>query len=464
MKRQHIAGIYASPETFGGQTLTVCGWARTIRDMKNFGFIELNDGSCFKSLQVVLERGKLENYDEVARQNVGAAFIVHGELVLTPDAKQPFELKADSVTVEGASAPDYPLQKKRHSVEFLRTIQHLRPRTNLFSATFRVRSAAAYAVHEFFQSRGFVYVHTPIITGSDCEGAGEMFQVTTLDLNNVPKTPEGQVDYSQDFFGKKTSLTVSGQLNAENFAMAFGDVYTFGPTFRAENSNTQRHAAEFWMIEPEMAFCDLAGDMDVAEAMIKHIITRVLERCPDEINFFNSFVDKGLKARLEHVATSDFARVSYTEAVEILKKHNDRFEYRVDWGTDLQTEHERYLTEQIYQRPVFVTDYPKEIKAFYMRLNDDGKTVAAADCLVPGIGEIIGGSQREERLEVLEARIRELGMKPEDYWWYCDLRRYGSCRHAGFGLGFERMVMYLTGVSNIRDVELHPRTVGNAEF
>ena len=464
MKRQHIAGIYASPETFGGQTLTVCGWARTIRDMKNFGFIELNDGSCFKSLQVVLERGKLENYDEVARQNVGAAFIVHGELVLTPDAKQPFELKADSVTVEGVSAPDYPLQKKRHSVEFLRTIQHLRPRTNLFSATFRVRSVAAQAVHTFFQDRGFVYVQTPIITGSDCEGAGEMFRVTTLDLDNLPHTADGKVDFSKDFFGKSTNLTVSGQLNAENFALAFGDVYTFGPTFRAENSNTQRHAAEFWMIEPEMAFCDLAGDMDVAEAMIKHIITRVLERCPDEINFFNSFVDKDLKARLEHVATSDFARVSYTEAVEILKKHNDRFEYRVDWGTDLQTEHERYLTEQIYQRPVFVTDYPKEIKAFYMRLNDDGKTVAAADCLVPGIGEIIGGSQREERLEVLEARIRELGMKPEDYWWYCDLRRYGSCRHAGFGLGFERMVMYLTGVSNIRDVELHPRTVGNAEF
>ena len=464
MKRQHIAGIYASPETFGGQTMTVCGWARTIRDMKNFGFIELNDGSCFKSLQVVLERGKLENYDEIARQNVGAAFIVHGELVLTPDAKQPFELKADSVTVEGVSAPDYPLQKKRHSVEFLRTIQHLRPRTNLFSATFRVRSVAAQAVHTFFQDRGFVYVQTPIITGSDCEGAGEMFRVTTLDLDNLPRTADGKVDFSKDFFGKSTNLTVSGQLNAENFALAFGDVYTFGPTFRAENSNTQRHAAEFWMIEPEMAFCDLAGDMDVAEAMIKHIITRVLERCPDEINFFNSFVDKGLKARLAHVATSDFARVIYTEAVEILKKHNDKFEYRVDWGTDLQTEHERYLTEQIYQRPVFVTDYPKEIKAFYMRLNDDGKTVAAADCLVPGIGEIIGGSQREERLEVLEARIRELGMKPEDYWWYCDLRRYGSCRHAGFGLGFERMVMYLTGVSNIRDVELHPRTVGNAEF
>ena len=464
MDRMKIAAIFADQEQLGGKEITVCGWARTIRDMKTFGFIELNDGSCFRNLQVVMSADELRNYKEIASQNVGAALIVRGTVVLTPEAKQPLELKAAEIAVEGRSTPDYPLQKKRHSVEFLRTIQHLRPRTNLFSATFRVRSAAAYAVHEFFQSRGFVYVHTPIITGSDCEGAGEMFQVTTLDLNNVPKTPEGQVDYSQDFFGKKTSLTVSGQLNAENFAMAFGDVYTFGPTFRAENSNTQRHAAEFWMIEPEMAFCDLAGDMDVAEAMIKHIITRVLERCPDEINFFNSFVDKGLKARLEHVATSDFARVSYTEAVEILKKHNDKFEYRVDWGTDLQTEHERYLTEQIYQRPVFVTDYPKEIKAFYMRLNDDGRTVAAADCLVPGIGEIIGGSQREERLDMLEARIRELGMKPEDYWWYCDLRRYGSCRHAGFGLGFERMVMYLTGVSNIRDVELHPRTVGSAEF
>ena len=464
MSYTKIAAIYADSEALSGQTVTVGGWARTIRDMKTFGFIELNDGSCFRNLQVVMDAGTLENYKEIAGQNVGAALIVTGTVVLTPEAKQPLEVKATSIAVEGVSSPDYPLQKKRHSVEFLRTIQHLRPRTNLFSATFRVRSAAAYAVHEFFQSRGFVYVHTPIITGSDCEGAGEMFQVTTLDLNNVPKTPEGQVDYSQDFFGKKTSLTVSGQLNAENFAMAFGDVYTFGPTFRAENSNTQRHAAEFWMIEPEMAFCELAGDMDVAEAMIKHIITRVLERCPDEINFFNSFVDKGLKARLEHVATSDFARVSYTEAVEILKKHNDRFEYRVDWGTDLQTEHERYLTEQIYQRPVFVTDYPKEIKAFYMRLNDDGKTVAAADCLVPGIGEIIGGSQREERLDVLEARIKELGMKTEDYWWYLDLRRYGSCRHAGFGLGFERLVMYLTGVANIRDVLPHPRTVGNAEF
>ena len=464
MDRMKIAAIFADQEQLGGKEITVCGWARTIRDMKTFGFIELNDGSCFRNLQVVMSADELHNYKEIASQNVGAALIVRGTVVLTPEAKQPLELKAAEIAVEGRSTPDYPLQKKRHSVEFLRTIQHLRPRTNLFSATFRVRSAAAYAVHEFFQDRGFVYVHTPIITASDCEGAGEMFRVTTLDMENPPRTEDGKVDYSQDFFGKPANLTVSGQLNAENFAMAFGDVYTFGPTFRAENSNTQRHAAEFWMIEPEMAFCDLAGDMDVAEAMIKHIITRVLERCPDEINFFNSFVDKGLKARLEHVATSDFARVSYTEAVEILKKHNDRFEYRVDWGTDLQTEHERYLTEQIYQRPVFVTDYPKEIKAFYMRLNDDGKTVAAADCLVPGIGEIIGGSQREERLDMLEARIRELGMKPEDYWWYCDLRRYGSCRHAGFGLGFERMVMYLTGVSNIRDVELHPRTVGNAEF
>ena len=464
MERMKIAAIFADQESLGGKEVTVCGWARTIRDMKTFGFIELNDGSCFKNLQVVMSAEELNNYKEIAAQNVGASLIVRGTVVLTPDAKQPLEVKAHTIEVERKSTPDYPLQKKRHSVEFLRTIQHLRPRTNLFSATFRVRSAAAYAVHEFFQSRGFVYVQTPIITGSDCEGAGEMFQVTTLDLNNVPKTEDGQVDYSQDFFGKKTSLTVSGQLNAENFAMAFGDVYTFGPTFRAENSNTQRHAAEFWMIEPEMAFCDLAGDMDVAEAMIKHIIRRVLERCPDVIDFFNSFVDKGLKERLEHVASSDFGRVSYTDAVEILKKNNDKFDYKVEWGTDLQTEHERYLTEQVFKKPVFVTDYPKEIKAFYMRLNDDGRTVAAADCLVPGIGEIIGGSQREERLDLLESRIRELGMKPEDYWWYCDLRRYGSCRHAGFGLGFERMVMYLTGVSNIRDVELHPRTVGSADF
>ena len=464
MKRQKISGIFADAEALGGQSMTVCGWVRTVRDMKNFGFIELNDGSCFKSLQVVFERSSLNNYEEIAKQNVGAALIVHGTLVLTPEAKQPFELKADEITVEGASTPDYPLQKKRHSVEFLRTIQHLRPRTNLFSATFRVRSVAAQAVHEFFQQRGFVYVNTPIITGSDCEGAGEMFQVTTLDLENPPRTPDGKVDYSKDFFGKKTSLTVSGQLNAENFAMAFGDVYTFGPTFRAENSNTARHAAEFWMIEPEMAFCDLDGDMEVAEAMIKHIIRRVMERCPDDLAFFNSFVDKGLLERLQHVAESDFGRVTYTEAVKLLKESGQKFDYPVEWGIDLQTEHERYLTEQIFKRPVFVTDYPQEIKAFYMRLNDDGKTVAAADCLVPGIGEIIGGSQREERIELLEKRIRELGMNPEDYWWYCDLRRYGSCRHAGFGLGFERMVMYLTGIGNIRDVELHPRTVGNADF
>ncbi len=458
-----VRSLFKETDAYAGKQIKVGGWVRNLRASKNFGFINLSDGTFFSQVQVVYG-SELANFTEISKLNIGAAVIVTGTLVLTPDAKQPFELQASEVFVEGPSTPDYPIQPKRHSMEYLRTVTHLRPRTNTFQAVFRVRSLIAYAIHKFFQERYFVYVHTPLITGSDCEGAGEMFQVTTLDLNNVPKTADGQVDYSQDFFGKKTSLTVSGQLNAENFAMAFGDVYTFGPTFRAENSNTQRHAAEFWMIEPEMAFCDLAGDMDVAEAMIKHIITRVLERCPDEINFFNSFVDKGLKARLEHVATSDFARVSYTEAVEILKKHNDKFEYRVDWGTDLQTEHERYLTEQIYQRPVFVTDYPKEIKAFYMRLNDDGKTVAAADCLVPGIGEIIGGSQREERLDMLEARIRELGMKPEDYWWYCDLRRYGSCRHAGFGLGFERMVMYLTGVSNIRDVELHPRTVGNAEF
>ena len=464
MSYTKIAAIYADSETLSGQTVTVGGWVRTIRDMKQFGFLELNDGSCFKNLQVVMDAGVLSNYAEIAAQNVGAALVVTGAVVLTPGAKQPLELKAASIEVEGASTPDYPLQKKRHSPEFLRTIQHLRPRTNLFSAAFRVRSAAAFAIHQLFQDRGFVYVHTPIITASDCEGAGEMFRVTTLDPKNPPLTEDGQVDFSQDFFGKPANLTVSGQLNAENFAMAFGDVYTFGPTFRAENSNTQRHAAEFWMIEPEMAFCDLKGDMDVAEAMIKYVLRYVMNKCPDELSFFNSFVDKGLLERLEHVASSDFGRVSYTEAVEILSKNNDQFDYQVFWGCDLQTEHERYLTEQVYQKPVFVTDYPKEIKAFYMRLNDDNKTVAATDCLVPGIGEIIGGSQREERLEVLERRIQELGMKPEDYWWYCDLRRYGSCRHAGFGLGFERLVMYLTGISNIRDVLPHPRTVGNAEF
>ena len=464
MNRQRIAGIFADPQAFDGRELTVCGWARTTRDMKNFGFIELNDGSTVKSLQVVMERDKLSNYDEIARQNVGAAFIVKGILVLTPEAKQPFELKATEIAVEGVSAPDYPLQKKRHSVEFLRTIQHLRPRTNLFNATFRVRSVAAQAVHEFFKKRGFVYVNTPIITGSDAEGAGEMFRVTTLDLENLPRTEDGKVDYSKDFFGKSTNLTVSGQLNAENFALAFGDVYTFGPTFRAENSNTQRHAAEFWMIEPEMAFADLDDDLECMESMVKYIINTVLHRCPNEMQFFNSFVDKGLLDRLHNVVDNEFGRITYTEAIDKLLQSGKKFDYPVKWGIDLQTEHERYLTEEIFGRPVFVTDYPKEIKAFYMRLNDDNKTVAAADCLVPGIGEIIGGSQREERYDVLLKRIHELGMKEEDYWWYLDLRKYGSVRHAGFGLGFERMVMYLTGVSNIRDVELHPRTVGNADF
>ena len=458
-----VRSLFKETDAYAGKQIKVGGWVRNLRASKNFGFINLSDGTFFSQVQVVYG-SELANFAEISKLNIGAAVIVTGTLVLTPEAKQPFELQASEVFVEGPSTPDYPIQPKRHSMEYLRTVTHLRPRTNTFQAVFRVRSLIAYAIHKFFQERDFVYVHTPLITGSDCEGAGEMFQVTTLDLENVPKTEDGKVDYSQDFFGKKTSLTVSGQLNAENFAMAFGDVYTFGPTFRAENSNTARHAAEFWMIEPEMAFCDLDGDLEVMEAMVKYIITAVMERCPDDLAFFNSFVDKGLIERLQHVASSDFGRITYTDAVELLKQHNDQFDYKVDWGTDLQTEHERFLTEQIFKRPVFVTDYPKEIKAFYMRLNDDGKTVAAADCLVPGIGEIIGGSQREERLDVLESRIKELGMNPADYWWYCDLRRYGSCRHAGFGLGFERMVMYLTGVGNIRDVELHPRTVGNAEF
>lgn len=464
MKRTEIARIFADINSFDGQSVTVGGWARTIRDLKNFGFIQLNDGSCFDCLQVVFENGVIGNYQEIAHQNVGTAVIVKGTIVATPEAKQPFELKASEIEIEGVSAPDYPLQKKRHSVEFLRTIAHLRPRTNLFSAVFRVRSVAAHAIHTFFQDQGFVYVHTPIITGSDCEGAGEMFRVTTLDPSNPPRLEDGAVDDSQDFFGKVTSLTVSGQLNAESFAMAFGNIYTFGPTFRAENSNTQRHAAEFWMIEPEIAFADLADDMEMAENMIKFIIKTVMEKCPSEMQFFNSFVDKGLIDRLTHVMNSDFASVTYTEAIEILKASGHEFEYPVEWGIDLQTEHERYLTEQHFKRPLFVTDYPKEIKAFYMRLNDDGKTVAAMDCLVPGIGEIIGGSQREERLEYLEKRMDELGLKKEDYWWYLDLRRYGGTKHAGFGLGFERMIMYLTGVSNIRDVLPHPRTVGNAEF
>ena len=458
MDRTTIAAIFADQEALGGQTVTVCGWARTIRDMKTFGFIELNDGSCFKNLQVVMDANVLENYKEIAGQNVGAALVVVGQVVLTPGAKQPLEVKASSIAVEGPSAPDYPLQKKRHGVEFLRTIQHLRPRTNLFSAAFRVRSVAAHAIHCFFQGRGFVYVHTPIITASDCEGAGEMFQVTTLDLENVPKNEDGTVDYSKDFFGKRASLTVSGQLNAENFAMAFGNVYTFGPTFRAEKSFTTRHAAEFWMIEPEMAFCDLNGYMDTAEAMTKYVIRYVLDNCPDEMAFFNQFIDKGLIERLELVANSEFGRISYTDAIEILKKNNKKFQFPVEWGVDIQTEHERYLTEVVFKKPVFVTDYPKEIKSFYMKQNADGKTVAAADMLVPGIGELIGGSQREEDYDKLVTRMDELGLDKSSYDWYLNLRKFGGVEHAGYGLGFERMIMYLTGIQNIRDVLPFPRT------
>ena len=464
MERTEIAALHHDAAAYSGKTITVCGWARTIRDSKNLGFIDLNDGSSFKGVQIVFEADKINNFKEIAKQNVGAALCVTGELLLTPEAKQPFEIHAAEITVEGPSTPDYPLQKKRHTVDYLRTIAHLRPRTNLFSAAFRVRSAAAYAIHKFFNERGFVYVHTPLITGSDCEGAGEMFRVTTLDPENPPRNEDGTIDFSQDFFGKPTSLTVSGQLEGECMAMAFGKIYTFGPTFRAEKSYTPRHAAEFWMIEPEIAFADLNDDMDLAKDMIQYIIKYVMETCPQDIAFFNQFVDKGLIERLEHVANSDFARVTYTEAVELLEKNNDKFEYKVEWGCDLQTEHERYLSEQIFKKPVFVTDYPKEIKAFYMRLNDDGKTVAAVDLLVPGIGEIIGGSQREERLDLLTQRLHELGLKEEDYWWYLDLRRYGGAQHAGFGLGFERMVMYLTGIPNIRDVLLFPRTTGSAEF
>ena len=458
-----IRELYKNQEAYLDKEITVGGWVRSIRDSKAFGFIVINDGTFFTPLQVVYH-DDMENFEEISKLNVGAAVVVTGTLVATPQAKQPFEIQAKTVTVEGASAPDYPLQKKRHSFEYLRTIAHLRPRTNTFQAVFRVRSLTAYALHKFFQERGFVYVHTPIITGSDCEGAGEMFRVTTMDMENVPKTEDGAVDYTQDFFGKETSLTVSGQLNGETYAQAFRNIYTFGPTFRAENSNTTRHAAEFWMIEPEMAFADLDDNMFVAEAMLKYVINYVLENAPEEMNFFNSFVDKGLLERLHNVVSSDFARVTYTEAVELLEKHNDKFEYKVTWGTDLQTEHERYLTEEVFKRPVFVTDYPKEIKAFYMKLNDDGKTVAAVDCLVPGIGEIIGGSQREDDYDKLKSRMDELGLKEEDYKFYMDLRKYGSTRHAGFGLGFERCVMYLTGMGNIRDVIPFPRTVNNCEL
>ena len=458
-----IRELYKNQEAYLDKEITVGGWVRSIRDSKAFGFIVINDGTFFTPLQVVYH-DDMENFEEISKLNVGAAVVVTGTLVATPQAKQPFEIQAKTVTVEGASAPDYPLQKKRHSFEYLRTIAHLRPRTNTVPAVFRVRSLTAYALHKFFQERGFVYVHTPIITGSDCEGAGEMFRVTTMDMENVPKTEDGAVDYTQDFFGKETSLTVSGQLNAETYAQAFGNVYTFGPTFRAENSNTTRHAAEFWMLEPEMAFADLEDDMDLAEDMLKYVINYVMENAPEEMNFFNSFVDKGLIDRLTNVATSEFARITYTDAIEILKKHNDKFEFKVSWGIDLQTEHERYLTEEVYKRPVFVTDYPKDIKAFYMKQNPDGKTVAAVDCLVPGIGEIIGGSQREDDYEKLATRMEELGMKTEDYGFYMDLRKYGSTRHAGFGLGFERCIMYLTGMGNIRDVVPFPRTVNNCEL
>ena len=464
MKRQLIREIYESPESFGGKTVTVGGWVRNLRDSKAFGFIDLNDGSYFKSVQVVFERDKINNYDEIAGQNVGAALIVTGILTLTPGAKQPFELKATEIAVEGTSTPDYPLQPKRHTVEFLREQAYLRPRTNLFSAVFRVRSEVAFAIHDFFHSRGFVYVHTPIITCSDAEGAGEMFRVTTLDVDNPPRNEDGSVDYSQDFFGKSANLTVSGQLEGETYAMAFGNIYTFGPTFRAENSNTARHAAEFWMIEPEIAFADLNDDMQLAWDMIKHIINHVMDKCEAELSFFNSFVDKGLLDRLTALRNADYAKVTYTEAIEVLTKSGADFKFPVYWGVDLQTEHERYLTEQVYKKPIFLIDYPKDIKAFYMRLNDDGKTVAAMDLLVPGVGEIIGGSQREERLDVLLSRMAECNLNEEDYWWYVNLRRFGGTKHAGYGLGFERIIMYITGVSNIRDVLPYPRTVGNAMY
>ena len=464
MERIRLKEIASNVAAFDQKSVTVAGWIKTVRDSKAFGFIELSDGSCFKNTQIVFERANLDNYDEIARQNVGASVYVTGTVVATPENKQPYEIKAQKIVVEGESSPEYPLQKKRHSVEFLREIAHLRPRTNLFSAVFKIRSEAAFAIHKFFNERGFVYVHTPIITGSDCEGAGAMFQVTTLDLDTLGKSGKAP-DYKQDFFGKKASLTVSGQLNVETYAMAFSNVYTFGPTFRAEHSNTARHAAEFWMIEPEMAFCDLAGNMDVAEDMVKHIISYVGETCKDELEFLNKFVDTGLLERLKNVSENDFVRLPYTEAIGILKEHADEFDDKnIFWGKDLQSEHERYLTEKVFKKPVFLTDYPKEIKAFYMKLNPDGKTVAAADLLVPGIGELIGGSQREENYEKLYSRIVELGMNPADYSWYLDLRKYGGATHSGFGLGFERMIMYLTGVNNIRDVIPFPRTVSNLLF
>ena len=464
MKRTTISEIYKSPELFADKEITVAGWAKTIRSSNAFGFIELGDGSFFSPLQIVFEADKLDNYKDIAKQNVGAALIARGTLVLTPEAKQPFELKAAAIEVEGTSTPDYPLQKKRHSLEFLRTIAHLRPRANTFNAVFRVRSCAAQGIHKFFAEQGFVYVNTPLITVSDCEGAGEMFRVTNFDLANVPKNEDGSVDYTQDFFGKAANLTVSGQLNAECFAQAFAKVYTFGPTFRAERSNTQRHAAEFWMIEPEIAFSDLADDMALAENMTRYVVKYVMDNCPADLEFFNKFVDNTLLDRLNNIVNSSFAHVTYTEAIKLLEESGKEFEYKPFWGCDMQTEHERYLCEQIFKKPVFVTDYPKEIKAFYMRQNDDGKTVAAMDMLVPGVGELIGGSQREERMDKLLEAYERFGLNPEDYWWYTELRKYGGTHHAGFGLGFERLIMYITGVSNIRDVEAFPRTTGNAEF
>ncbi|MBQ4108933.1 MAG: asparagine--tRNA ligase [Clostridia bacterium] len=464
MLRTTVKEIFQNPENFANKEITVCGWARTIRSSNAFGFIELNDGSYFTNLQVVFEAEFLENYQEIAKQNVGASLIVCGTLVLTPEAKQPFEIKAKKIEVEGQSTPDYPLQKKRHTLEYLRTIAHLRPRSNLFSAVFRVRSVAAFAIHKFFNERNFVYVHTPIITGSDCEGAGEMFRLTTLDLDNLPRTEDGKIDFSKDFFGKSVNLTVSGQLSAETYAMAFANVYTFGPTFRAERSNTARHAAEFWMMEPEIAFADLKDDMRLAEDMIKYVVKYVMQECPAELEFFNKFVDTTLLNRLNNLVSNDFGHVTYTEAIEILEKSGKKFEYPVKWGIDLQTEHERYITEEVFGKPVFVTDYPADIKAFYMRLNDDGKTVAAMDMLVPGVGELIGGSQREERLDYLLRAMEKFNLKEEDYWWYLELRKYGGTKHAGFGLGFERALMYITGIQNIRDALSFPRTTGSAEF
>ncbi len=458
-----IKELYRNSEKYYSKKIQISGWVKTVRDSKTFGFIEVNDGSFFKNLQIVFDNS-LENFEEICKLTISSSIMVKGILVKTENAKQPFEIKAEEVKVIATSVPEYPLQKKRHTMEYLRTISHLRPRTNTFNAVFRVRSVASYAIHKFFQENNFVYVHTPIITGSDAEGAGEMFNLNTFDLNNVPKTEEGKVDFSKDFFGKPAHLTVSGQLNVETYAFAFRNVYTFGPTFRAENSNTVKHAAEFWMIEPEICFADLKDDMDLAESMLKYVINYVLENCPEEMEFFNNFIDKGLLDRLNNVVNSEFGRISYTDAVKELEKHNNEFEYKVSWGVDLQTEHERYLSEKIFKKPVFVTDYPQEIKAFYMKLNQDGKTVAAADLLAPGIGEIIGGSQREDSLEKLQNKIKELNMDEKDYWWYLDLRKYGSVPHSGFGLGFERLMMYITGMQNIRDVIPFPRTPKNCEF